>query len=383
MIASAGPLVHPEKVANNAMIYLSDKGEVLGEFEESAVAEMLATEKISSDAFFWREGLDAWRPVAELDVPKTAKAAAPAPKPALAVAKPESVAARVAPANPVMATVGQAKPFVPRRGPVPAGAGVKSAAVQQAMPMRSTNDIAPVAVGGGKSRRGLVWSALALLLLAGAGGGVWWWINREPPVTPGTVALAGTETSPVEIRVFRRADLAAPWRERLSAADARGVELDGLLAEADKLRREKSLLYEEASKVLEVGEEYNMPDVADLRAERDGKQAEAESAKADYDKLKAEKNSLLSLAGLLENLPSPVRTVVADGQGNFVLPPEDGEVVLLATATTGSGEGREVSAWLEVLEITEDGGEPEPVRFSETNRLDLGGIRNFAGAASP
>jgi uncharacterized membrane protein len=227
----------------------------------------------------------------------------------------------------------------------------------------------------------LVWSALVLLLLAGAGGGAWWWINREPPVIPGTVALAGTEASPVEIRVFRRADLAAPWRERLSAADARAAELDSLLAEADKLAREKTLLHEEASRVFEVGEEYNMPDVADLRAERDAKQAEAESAKADYDKLKVEKDSLLSMAGLLENLPSPVRTVVADGQGNFALPPEEGEVVLLATA--GGGEGREVSVWLEVLEIAEDGSGPEAVRFSETNRLDLGGIRNFAGAASP
>lgn len=381
MIASASPLVHLRKVAKDAMIYLSNKGEVLGEFEESAVAEMLATKKISSDAFFWREGMGAWRPVIELDVPETVKAAAPVPASAEAVAKPESVAARVAPADPVMAAAGKAKPFVPRRGPVPARAGVKPAAVQQAMPMRSTNDIAPAPAGGGKSRRWLVRLLLALLLLAGAGGGAWWWINREPPVIPGTVALAGTQTSPVEIRVFRREDLAAPWRERLSAADARGAELDGLLVEADKLTREKSLLHEEASRVFEVGEEYNMPDVAELRAERDAKQAEAESAKADYDKLKAEKDSLLSLAGLLENLPSPVRTTVADGQGNFTLPPEEGEVVLLATA--GGAEKGEVSAWLEVLEMSEDGSGPEAVRFSETNRLDLGGIRNFAGAASP
>lgn len=365
------------------MIYLSDKGEVLGEFEESAVAEMLAAEQISSGAFFWREGMGEWLPVTELGLVAVA-AAEPEPDPSAAVAvEPEVAPVAVAPADPVMAAAGQAKPFVPRRGPLPARAGVRPAVAQQAMPMRSTKDVAPVAAGGGKSWRWLVWAALALLLLAGAGGGAWWWINREPPVIPGTVALAGTETSPVEIRVFRRADLAGPWRERLSAADARGAELDGLLAEADKLRREKSLLYEEASKVFQVGEEYNMPDVADLRAERDAKQAEAEAAKADYDKLKAEKDSLLGMAGLLENLPSPVRTVVADGQGNFVLPPEEGEVVLLATATTGSGEGREVSAWLEVLEMSDDGSGPEAVRFSETNRLDLGGIRNFAGAASP
>jgi hypothetical protein len=229
----------------------------------------------------------------------------------------------------------------------------------------------------------LVWSAAALLLLAVAGGGAWWWINREPPVIPGTVVLAGTETSPVEVRVFRREDLVGPWRERLTTADTRGAELDKLLAEVDGQVREKKLLYEEASRVFEVGEEYNMPDVAELRAERDSKQAEATSATAEYDKLKAEKDSLLNLPGLLESLPPPVRTVVADGQGNFALPPEEGEVVLLATTTAGDGEQKVTMAWLETLEVTEDGTAPEAVRFSETNRLDLSAIRNFAGSATP
>ena len=371
MIASGVRLVHVGNVAIDPMIYLSDKGEVLGEFEESAVAKMLATEKISSAAFFWREGMDEWRPVTELEVAEVAKA----------YEQPEPAPVVVAPANPLIAAAGQ-KPFVPRRGPMPVKGAAQAAAPQQAKPMRSTKDVLPEPQrGAGKSRRGLVWSALVFLLLAGAGGGVWWWINREPPLIPGTVALAGTETSPVEIRVFRREDLAAPWRERLSAADARGAELDGLLAEADKLTREKSLLYEEASKVFEVGEEYNMPDVADLRADRDAKQAEADAAKAEYDKLKAEKDSLLSMAGLLENLPSPVRTVMADAQGNFALPPEETEVVLLAVARD-NGEG-EPTAWLEVMEVAEDGSGPESVRFSETNRLDLGGIRNFAGPALP
>jgi hypothetical protein len=126
-----------------------------------------------------------------------------------------------------------------------------------------------------------------------------------------------------------------------------------------------------------------MPDVAELRAERDAKQADATSATADYDKLKAEKDSLLSVAKLLESLPPPARTVVADGQGNFTLPPEEGEVVLLATTTAGSGEQKETMAWLETLEVVEDGSGPEAVRFSETNRLDLSVIRNFAGSAAP
>ena len=374
MIASSSPVVHVDAVTNNAMIYLSDKGDMLGEFEESSVPAMLAAKKISGDAFFWREGMAQWRPVAELNASSRSDSA-PEPKPAVSV---------VAPADPLMAAAGGSKPFVPRRGPVAARATAgQPASDKKPVPMRSTQEVLPAPAEGGKSRRWLVWSAAALLLLAGAGGGAWWWINREPPVIPGTVVLAGTETSPVEVRVFRREDLAGPWRERLTAADARGAELEKLIAEADGQVREKKLLHEEASRVFEVGEEYNMPDVAELRADRDAKEAEATSATAEYDKLKAEKDSLLSVAGLLENLPPPVKTVLADGQGNFALPPEEGEVVLLATTAAGSGEQKETVAWLETLEVAEDGTAPEAVRFSETNRLDVSAVRSFAGAAAP
>ena len=374
MIASSSPVVHVDEVTNNAMIYLSDKGEMLGEFEESSVPAMLAAKKISADAFFWREGMAEWRPVAELNTWSRSDSA-PEPKPAVSV---------VAPADPLMAAAGGSKPFVPRRGPVAARAAAgQPASDKKPVPMRSTQEVVPAPAEAGKSLRWLVWSAAALLLLAGAGGGAWWWINREPPVIPGTVVLAGTETSPVEVRVFRREDLAGPWRERLTAADTRGAELEKLLAEADGQVREKKLLHEEALRVFEVGEEYNMPDVAELRADRDAKEAEAASATAEYDKLKAEKDSLLSVAGLLENLPPPVKTVVADGQGNFALPPEEGEVVLLATTAAGSGEQKETVAWLETLEVAEDGTAPEAVRFSETNRLNVSAVRSFAGAAAP
>ena len=374
MIASSSPVVHVDAVTNNAMIYLSDKGDMLGEFEESSVPAMLAAKKISADAFFWREGMAQWRPVAELNASSRSDSA-PEPKPVVSV---------VAPADPLRAAAGASKPFVPRRGPVAARAAAgQPASDKKPEPMRSTKEVLPAPAEGGKSRRWLVWSAAALLLLAGAGGGAWWWINREPPIIPGTVVLAGTETLPVEVRVFRREDLAGPWRERLTAADARGAELEKLIAEADGQVREKKLLHEEASRVFEVGEEYNMPDVAELRADRDAKEAEATSATAEYDKLKAEKDSLLSVAGLLEDLPSPVKTVLADGQGNFALPPEEGEVVLLATTAAGSGEQKETVAWLETLEVAEDGTAPEAVRFSETNRLDVSAVRSFAGAAAP
>ena len=367
------------------MIYLSDKGEVVGEFEETTAAEMLAAGKISNAAFFWREGMAEWRPVSELAVgnPKPAPAPAAQPaknKPAVAVAavKATPIAAQsapvaVAPANPMIAAAGS-KPFVPRRGAAPATA--------QAMPMRSTKDVVvgpPPAAA--KSPRWLAWSVLALLLLAGAGGGAWWWIHREPPMIPGTVALAGTETSPVEVRIFRREDLAGPWRAKLAAADTRAAELEKMAVEAEAAHRAKKILYDEAAGVCAVGEEYNMPDVEELRADRDAKKGDADAAKAELEKLQAEKQTLLTMAGLLQELPAPVTTLAADAQGNFALPPPEGEVVLLATVA--SGGGGEPTAWLEVLEVAEDGTSPEAVRFAETNRLDLGAIRGFAGASSP
>ena len=93
---------------------------------------------------------------------------------------------------------------------------------------------------------------------------------------------------------------------------------------------------------------------------------------------------MLTFEGLLENMPPPLQTVVADAGGVFSLPPpEDEEVVLLAMTTVESGGQRQARAWLEVLEVPADGAAPDAVRFSEMNRLDLDEIRRLASAGAP
>lgn len=238
-----------------------------------------------------------------------------------------------------------------------------------------------VPTGSGRKSR-LVWLLVLLLLVAAVGGGAWWWLNRAPAAIPGRVSLSGEESGPVEIRVFRREELAGPWRERLAAADARAAELESLVAEAQEVHRQRVILYDEAAGVWAVGEEYNMPDVEELRADRDTKKAEADAAKAELDGLQAEKETLLTIESLLEAVPAPLQTIVADAQGSFLLPPpEAGEIILLATASSQS-EGKPVArGWLEVLEIPADGAPPEAVQLSESDLLDVDKIRNFAGAA--
>ncbi len=450
------------------MIYLSANGEVLGQFEESAVPQMLSDGKIPAGAFYWREGMAEWRAVTELAKPAQPKAEtkpilpklvvapvavqAATPKPAVnpapvakpAVAAPAPVAAKPVAASPAPVAVKPAvaaapgavtapkKTLLPRRStppsavapaqlikpsPEPAaeaasdssksveGADAISAVAASApvagkiftprrapaakpqaaegqQPLPSAAEAGPVVAEGGKRKSWLVWLLALLLLVAGAGGGAWWWLNRAPAAIPGRVSLAGDESGAVEIRVFRREELAGPWRERLSAADARAAELENLVAEAQVAHREKSILYDEAAGVCAAGEEYNMPDVDELRADRDAKKAEADAAKAELDKLQAEKETLLTFESLLQAVPAPLQTIVADPQGNFLLPPpETGDVVLLATATSESDGQRVSRAWLEVLEMPADGAVPGAVQFSETNRLDVDEIRRFAGAA--
>jgi len=373
------------------MVYLSFNGQVLGEFEESSVPGLLAEGKITGAAFYWREGMTDWCPIAQLPKPAVHKPPAPVePKSAI------TLPSRASDAVPK-------KTFLPRRTVIPnAGSSPSPAAAEKEAPQNARPTPAPIesesvaapralqsAVPAGiasapKKRRGLLVGVAALAFLAVLGGGAWWWIaNLEPPVVPGNVMLAGDEDGAVEIRMFRRSDLAAPWRERLAAADARAKELEGLLTEAQAALREKSLLRDEAARVCEVGEEYNMPDVAELRADRDAKQTEADAAQAQLQKLESEKAGLLSFESLFESLPAPLRTMMADPTGSFSLPPPEEDVVLLATATTSAEGKRTTRAWLEVVELPGEGEDLAAVRFSETNRLDLDQIRKFASAESP
>ena len=387
------------------MVYLSANGEVLGHFEEKAVPGLLADGTVTDAAFFWREGMSEWRPLAELPKPEPKKIepiqpAAPAPaKQTLVLPGAE---AKVGVESSEHAVSAVKKTFVARRGPggaAPSGAApmaraaaaapnaaasepARPGALQQTKPSAAAAVVPQGGVAGApraKRRGWLVWLSGLLVLAAAAGGGAWWWImNAEPPVIPGTVVLAGDESGLVQVRVFRRAELVAPWRERLAAAESRGAEIDGQLATAQAELREKSVLRDEAARVCEVGEEYNMPDVAELRADRDAKQAAADAAQAEVAKLETEKGTLLTFESLLESVPDPLRTVVADASGSFSLPPPEGDVFLLATATVESDGQRQQRAWLEILEAPVDGETAGPVRFSETNRLDVEAIRRFS-----
>ena len=224
------------------------------------------------------------------------------------------------------------------------------------------------------------WRAVALaVLFAGlAVGAGWWWLNSEPAPISGRVSLAGDETGAVEIRVFRREDLSASWRELLAAAEVRAAELAELSDEALARHRQAWLGYDEASRVYAVGEEYNMPDLAELRAEREAKQAGEVAAMEELKRLSAEKQGLVTLEGLLGVLPAPLQTLMADTQGTFVLPPPEGTgVVLVAVSPSGSDGAVPLRGWFEVLELEADGRLPDTVELSGEDQLEVDAIRRF------
>ncbi len=309
----------------------------------------------------------------------------------------ETVAIKPAVVQAAPAAIGspETKVFIPRRTPVTGAAPTVAKPV--APDDAATNDaaatkVAPVIplqpeqgealpLAGAPKKRGRLVSWLAgLLVVAGvAGGGAWWWLNAAPASIPGSVLLSGDEVEAVEIRVFRREDLSGLWRERLAAADARSVELDQLMVGAQAAQRENELLLEVAARVFEVGQEYNMPDLEELRAERDAKEAGAASARAALETLQSEKAALPNIQTLLEGLPDPLQALTADAEGNFTLPrPEGGEVVLLAVAVSETDGKRERRGWLEIMQLSPEGEALEAVRFTETNRLGVEEIRRFA-----
>ena len=239
---------------------------------------------------------------------------------------------------------------------------------------------APPAVTPGSHPQAGRWRAVALaVLFAGlAGGAGWWWLNSEPAPISGRVSLAGDETGAVEIRVFRREDLSASWRELLAAAEVRAAELAELSDEALARHRQAWLGYDEASRVYAVGEEYNMPDLAELRAEREAKQAGEVAAMEELKRLSAEKEGLVTLEGLLGVLPAPLQTVTADAQGIFALPPPEGTgVVLVAVSPSGSDGAVPLRGWFEVLELEADGRVPDTVELSGEDQLEVDAIRRF------
>jgi hypothetical protein len=127
-----------------------------------------------------------------------------------------------------------------------------------------------------------------------------------------------------------------------------------------------------------------MPDLEELRVERDAKEAGAASARAALEKLQSEKAVLPNLETLFEGLPDPLQVITADAEGKFtLLPPEGGEVVLLAMVVSETDGKRERRGWLEVLQFSPEGEAPGAVRFAETNRLDVEEIRRFVATGAP
>ncbi len=264
------------------------------------------------------------------------------------------------------------------RPSVPAGASPAPRA-DAGLPPKPGNTAPPAVTPGSRPQAGR-WRAVALaVLFAGlAGGAGWWWINSEPAPISGRVLLSGDETGAVEIRVFQREDLSASWRELLAAAEVRAAELAELSAEALARHRQAWLAYDEASRVCAVGEEYNMPDLAELRAEREAKQAGEVAAMEELKRLSAEKQGLVTLEGLLGVLPAPLQTVTADAQGIFALPPPEGTgVVLVAVSPSGSDGGIQLRGWFEVLELEADGRLPDTVELSGEDQLEVDAIRRF------
>jgi hypothetical protein len=47
------------------MLHLSYKGENLGEFDESQISLMISDGRIDQNAYFWRVGLEYWKPISD------------------------------------------------------------------------------------------------------------------------------------------------------------------------------------------------------------------------------------------------------------------------------------------------------------------------------
>ena len=125
----------------------------------------------------------------------------------------------------------------------------------------------------------------------------------------------------------------------------------------------------------EVGVEYNMPDVAELKAERDAREAEFAEAQAAVRKLQAEQQGLFEWGSLLGVLPAPLRTATADGMGDFtMMRPGEEEVVLLAV---GQG-GEDYLCWMAAIGALTPDSSLTVVELSEAQRLDLEAVRRVA-----
>ena len=385
------------------MVYLSANGEMIGQFDEGELPTVLAAGTIPPESFFWREGMPEWRPLRELVLPPRPRQAAPvsklkpAPRPAAAVSvgnetpapHPAALSAglveRGAPRE-IAPALAKRKIFTPRAikatdDGVMEDPASTSPAVQP-LPAKP----APVAPRkpAKRGRKGLLF-LLLIPLLAALGASAWWFFPVQPPALQGEVRLSGPDgaLAPVAgaaVLLVSQQELAAQWRERLAEAQSRAAEVDELLKQAKAAHREKALVLELAARTSELGDEYNMPDAAELRAARDAAQAEEATALAEVEKLTREKESATDPAAVLRSPPEAIDQTQTDEAGAFqLLLPEAREgLVVLVVSGTGEEDASAVKGWLVPLDGAEE--RTEPARLSSDNALDADQIKQIAGA---
>jgi hypothetical protein len=234
--------------------------------------------------------------------------------------------------------------------------------------------LAAVKTRGRRGRKGLLFAAV-LLLLGALGAVAWWFFPKQPPALAGQVRLAAADgtASPVAgagVFLVSREELAAHWRDRLAEAQSRAAEVDELFKQATAVHREKTLVLELAARTSELGDEYNMPDAAELRAARDAAQAEEATALA----------SLTSSASLLQAPAEALDQTRTDDSGAFrlALPGSTDGLVVLVLAEAGEEENPHTHGWLVPLGNEEE--RKAPVLLSSDNALDAEQIKELAGA---
>ena len=230
----------------------------------------------------------------------------------------------------------------------------------------------------------------ALPLVAAGGAAAWWLWPARPPVLQGEVLLPGPDGTPAavagaEVFVVAQDELAAQWRSRLESAQGRVAGLGEALDRAKSVHREKELARELAVRISELGDEYNMPDREQLRAESEAARAEEAAALVELEKLTLEVESVSGADAMLAAPEGRPQEVATDETGRFTLPlPPAGEeagLVAFVLAAPPAGADTQPRGWMVPLDSAAQ--RTEAVRLSADNLLDLDQIRQIAGLSAP
>lgn len=271
-------------------------------------------------------------------------------------------------------------PFVPRQG-----GGVVPNIKHAVAPDESPPPPGTMPVPGPPKKRGRLLAALAaMLVLALAGGGAaWWFMVAKKPLLRGEVAVRTASGEPVpaggfEVRAFLRDDVVPPWQSLLAAADKRAREIGPLIAEATATLKDKTVSRDEAAAVAGVAENFNMPDLEELRAQRQAAEEEVAKARKTLDDLEAQQRETVSLAALLDELPQPRARSIVNADGTFQLDfkPEAPAVLVVVASRAGEGDG-DRAAWIKLISPASPAG--EPIGFTATDVLDLDKVKSLAG----